>query len=558
MWILAFLLVFGLGNARTAFSQRSPVFNILDYGAKADGKTVNTVAINQALQACAKAGGGTVYVPPGEFLTGTIVLRSNVTLHLEAGAVLKGSPDLADYKVEAEDGSGVDPEFDKFFGRRYGLIWANKAENIAITGHGVIDGNGTHFMDLSKRRIEDDFDGRFTRQGKSYMYGDKEMGDGPVLPKDRPSMLFRCIECKHLLVRDVLIKDSPEWTMHIANSDQIDIIGVTIRNPPLYANNDGIHCTSSRNIHIANCDISAGDDAIVVTGFGPPGIAENVTVANCALQSRSSAIRIGYGRNNIRNGVFQNLVIYGSNRGIGLFTRDGGSIENFLFSNVIIETRLHTGHWWGHGEPIHVSAVPAMENTKPGSIKNVRFSNIAAHSESGIVVYGVKEQPIQNLSLERINLTVLPSSLSAAYGGNFDLRPVWDKALAIFKHDVPGVYCRYANEITIRDLELRWAQPPADYLSHGIECEYFEDLVIDGFRGRQASPAGNAAAIALDRGKKATIRNSEAAEGTGVFLLHSDVTDERLFVNNDLSRAKKAFHPDKGSFQSYGNAFPPE
>ncbi len=540
--LILILLVF-LAPCSDVFSQRL-VFNILDFGAKADGKTINTSSINEAIQACNKAGGGTIYVPSGEFRTGTIVLLSNVTLYLDTGAVLKGSPNVSDYFKEESN--------------QFGLIFARNAENIAITGRGVIDGNGTHFMDLNKKRIEDDFDGQFTRQGKSYMYGDKEMGDGPVLPKDRPGNLIVLSECKNILIRDVTIKDSPLWTIHLADCDDADLLGISILNDLMFANNDGIHCTTSRNIHISDCHIVAGDDGICVTGFGPKkGVSENVTVNNCTIQSRSSGIRVGYGDNSIRNCLFQNLVIDKSNRGIGVFTRDRGSIENVQFSNITIETRLHTGHWWGHGEPIHVSAVPIYENVTSGEIKNLRFSNIMAKSESGIVVSGLKESLIQDLSFEDIHLTFLSSPLSATYGGNFDLRPTFDKAVAIFKHDIPGLFCRYVKGLRIRDVELEWKGPAADYLTHGIQVEDFEDVVIDGYKGRQALSQTNTAAIALSRGKNVTIRNCQALEGTNIFLLHSGLSDERLFVNNDASKAKKVFQPEKTSFTSYGNIAPP-
>ena len=399
-WHFAIFMSFGLYlilGVLTAnlLSQRLPFYNILEYGAKADGKTVNTTAINQAIEACNKAGGGTVFIPVGEFRSGTIVLLSNVTLHLDAGAILKGSDDLKDYVKEKDE--------------QFGLVLARNTENITITGRGILDGNGTYFMDLNKKRIEPDFDGQYTRQGKSYMYGDKEMGDGPVLPKDRPGNMIVVSESRNILIRDVIIKDSPVWTIHIADSEHIFINNIQIDNGISYANNDGIHFTTSRNIYISNCDIRAGDDGIVVRGVGPKkGISENITVNNCTIQSRSSGIRIGNGDNTMRNLVFQNLVIYGSNRGIGLFTRDKGNIENVVFSNIMIETRLHTGHWWGHGEPIHISAVPGFEGVKVGEIKNVRFSEIVARSESGILVWGLPESRIQNLSFDHIRLQILP------------------------------------------------------------------------------------------------------------------------------------------------------
>ena len=138
VWLILSILTANL------FSQRMPFYNILDYGAKADGKTVNTAAINQTIEACNKAGGGTVFVPAGEFRTGTVVLLSNVTLHLDAGAILKGSDDLKDYVKEKNE--------------QYGLVLSRSTENIAITGRGILDGNGTYFMDLNKKRIEPDFD----------------------------------------------------------------------------------------------------------------------------------------------------------------------------------------------------------------------------------------------------------------------------------------------------------------------------------------------------------------------------------------------------------------
>jgi hypothetical protein len=128
--------------------------------------------------------------------------------------------------------------------------------------------------------------------------------------------------------------------------------------------------------------------------------------------------------------------------------------------------------------------------------------------------------------------------------------------MGIFKHDIPAIYCRYVQGLKIQDFDLSWVDPLADYLSHGIECEYFEDVTIDGFKGRQGAKAANGAAIALEHGKTVSIRNSQAVDGTDTFLLVSDVLDQRLFVNNDLSKAKTAFRPEKVSFSSFGNLLP--
>jgi hypothetical protein len=200
--------------------------------------------------------------------------------------------------------------------------------------------------------------------------------------------------------------------------------------------------------------------------------------------------------------------------------------------------------------------VPVYENVTSGIIKNVRFANIVARSESGIVVYGQKETILQDLSFDGIHLTLLPSPLEATYGGNFDLRPTMDKAAAIFKHDIPGIFLRYVKGVRIQDLDLDWQEPLADSWSHGIEAEEFEGLTIDGFKGKQGSKNNSGAAVALSRGRDVSIRNSQAQAGTNTFLLLSEVADQRLLVNNDLSKAGKASQPAKTAFSSYGNIPP--
>jgi len=147
----------------THFANATPVYNILDYGAKGDGTTINTTAINKAIQTCHANGGGTVEIPQGTFVSGTVILLSNVELHLDMGAVLLGSKDTADYMLQPTT------LFTEGY-NRYGLLYANNAENIAITGFGEINGRGTYFMNgLDKPHMGHDFDRRFTRQGADFM-----------------------------------------------------------------------------------------------------------------------------------------------------------------------------------------------------------------------------------------------------------------------------------------------------------------------------------------------------------------------------------------------------
>jgi polygalacturonase len=507
------IFIFSLFIISACSSSKNPVYNILDFGAMPDGETLNTGTIQDAINACHASGGGTVYVPAGEFITGTIALKGHVNLHLSAGARLTGSTDTADYRID---------------GMRHGMIWAYQARNISITGEGTIDGRGTHFHLPDKTHSGTDFDRKYTRQGDRYFPVVPVPEDGPIGYDARPGMMIVLLQCEEVTIKDIKLVDSPEWTIRLGDCDDVLVTGISIHNNLLVPNSDGIHCTTSRNIRISDCDIRAGDDAIIVTGFGThvgvsgdlkteldytqrkmgnkTGYAENIVITNCNLQSRSSGIRIGYGMNDMRNCVFSNLVIYESNRGIGVFARDEGSIENILFSDIVIVTRLHSGHWWGNGEPIHVSAIAQSEGIILGQISNIRFRNIMAKSETGILVYGVEESPITNLIFDQVQLTISSSPLADSYGGNFDLRPSDSLETSIFKADIPGLYAGYVNNLTIKDFNLTWAGSPAEYFTYGIHCTNYRDVLVEGFKGTHAHPKSGLPAIFFEKGTNKVIK----------------------------------------------------
>ncbi len=521
---------------------RSGWYNVLEYGVKGDCVTLNTDAINAVIAECSATGGGTVFFPAGTYLTGTIVVKSYVTLHIGNGAVIMGSGNIDDY------GAG---------GLQRALIVINDAEYTAITGEGIIDANGDAFMDMTKVKLVEpnaaDYDTKYTRQGADYMSEKFGTEDGPVLPKSRPHPTLDINNCSHFLLSGVTIENTPSWAIRCIDSEYADFIGFDIINDPLIPNSDGIHCTSSRIIHISDFHFEGGDDAIIVTGFGnPEKVAEYVTVSNCTLSSRSAGVRVGYGDSPIRNCVFENLVIYGSNRGLGVFVRDAGSVENILFSNITIESGIYKGHWWGNGEPIHVSVAPHYEDTELAKMKNIWFTNIIAESENGIVVHGWEDSIIEDVLFDNVKLRIKNSPKNDSYGGNFDLRPTHVLDRAVFAHDIPGIYCRFIDGIHIRDFTLEWEEPLHRFFSHGIECEDFQNLVIDGFRGRQAHVSNQAPVISLKNGSAATIRNCFAEEQSGTFLTLSNVSDQRLFVNNDVVNAKHAFG-SRHAFRMSGN-----
>jgi polygalacturonase len=333
-------------------SARAATCDVTAFGAKGDGTTVSTEAIQRAIDACRDQGGGRVVVPSGVFVSGTLRLHSRIELHLETGAVLRGSPRLEDYRLD---------------GRRLGLLYAERVEGTSITGHGTIDGNSDVFMDRTAAKRVGPPIVLQTRQRERFREVASGLGDGPYVPLDRPFQTIIFSGCRDVSLEDVTIVKAPFWAVHFADCDSVRVRGVRLFNDLMVPNGDGIDFTSCRNVVVSDCDIRAGDDALVFTGYSGhhelPGFtstsrdSENVVVTNCTLQSRSSAIRVGgWDQNSMRNYAFSNIVIHDSNRGIGVFQRGAGSIENVTFTNVVVRTRLHTGDWWGNGEPIHVSA----------------------------------------------------------------------------------------------------------------------------------------------------------------------------------------------------------
>jgi hypothetical protein len=262
-------------------------------------------------------------------------------------------------------------------------------------------------------------------------------------------------------------------------------------------------------------------------------------VTNCTIVSRSCAIRVGYGIEALRNCIFSNIIIHSSNRGIGVFIRNGQVLENVLFSDIIIETRLHTG-WWGNGEPIHISAINGYtEDQTLGTISNIRFRNITARSENGILIYGADHPgnpfPIRDISFDGVKLEIVPGKLNDRYGGNIDLRPVNDPAFRVFRSDLPGIYAKNVSGLEIRNCEVVWSGEPASFFTNGLLCDQCSGVEVDSFKASAAHDCD--AVVALNGGSGHLIRNTLAKEGTGVFLATRDLARPVRLMNNDLSNA---------------------
>ncbi len=507
-------------------------FDVRDFGAQGDGKALDTDALQGAIDACHRGGGGTVRVPPGTYLTRPIKLRSFVTLHLEAGSTILGSPRLEDYTVEGTDASGES--------ERAGVVTAQGAERVAIVGRGTIDGNAMAFHDPTRQHDSGDFDRSLTRQGAGFMPKGVLFDDGPIAHGERPGNLVRFFDCKDVLVHGVTIQNSPTWTTHYRKCEDVTIEAVRINSDASgrrVPNDDGIDLVECNDVRILGCDIDTGDDCIALFG------SQRVVVTNCTMTTRSVAIRVGYDHTrDIRDCVFSNLVIHDANRGLGVFVRGSGGVENVIFSDVVVRTRLLTGHWWGKAEPVHVSAVLwAPGVTKPGRIRNVTFARLRMEGEHGMILWGSPDSVIEDVTLDDVWVRVRRGPNSDSWGGNVDMRLTRDPNLALFKRDLPALLALHTERLAVRNLAVEWADDVPSYFTHAIEAESFRELVVDGFRGRQAQKAGSA--IRLVHGEDAVVRDSRAAAGTDTFVEATEVTGRTVFTGNDVGAARQPAVP---------------
>lgn len=431
---------------------------ITDYGALGDGSTNDAQAIQKAINACTEAGGGRVVIPAGRtFMAGSFEIKSNVELHLEAGSRLRSTAQREDFALNEEF-------------QRPMWIWATNAQNIALTGLGVIDGNCL----------------AFATETLPHIY--KAVGW-------RPAMTF-FVGCRNIRVTHLTLRDAAFWALHFAGCEDIVVHGVTIKNEMQFPNCDGIDPDHCRNVRISDCHIEAGDDCIVLkttrpfARFGPT---ENVTVTGCTLRSQSAAIKLGTESvGDFRNIVFDACVITGSHRGLAIQLRDEGNVDNVIFSNMIVETQHFQPDWWGAAEPIYITAFPRKDGVKVGRIRNVRFSNVLCRSENGAVIAGTPGSEIENITLDNVRLEI--ARWTDWQGDYIDRRPCAGEGVT--HRPIPAVLCQHARRVTLRHCEVAWADNLPNYLSHALEAQNCPNLKLDDFTG--AAARENVDAISID------------------------------------------------------------
>ena len=414
------------------------IYSITDFGAVGDGKTLNTAAIQNAIDTCTAQGGGRVLIPAGSFLSGTIRLRSNVDLHLESGAELISSLDPADIPDLMADFEDDNPDTGWEGGC---FLLARHEENVTISGFGRIDGRGREVF------YEDDADG-----------GSHE---SPLKVRGfRPRMSF-LEDVRNLTVRDVTFYDAAFWTLHMAGCRNVRIEGLRIENNERGPNNDGIDPDSCQDVVIRGCIITCADDAIVLKTTAPMtkkyGACANILISDCILCSHSSALKIGTETwGDIHHVTMSNCILDRCSRGIGIWSRDGGRIHDILIHHVSGSTRRYRDRvrqdaevvvWWGKGEPVFLSATQRAGVARlPGVIESVFMDELHLTCEGAIMIAGEKESPIRNVRIR--DSSFLWKQQGSLAPDCLDEQP---SKRGVYPCEVPVACIRCGERISIRD-----------------------------------------------------------------------------------------------------------
>ena len=397
--------VFCFGMAITLKAER---VDMLKSGAKADGKTLNTMLINHTVDRLSQAGGGTLFFPAGTYLTGAIRLKSNITLELEAGATLLFSDNFDDYLpfMEVRHEGVMMKSFSP-------LISAMDAENITIKGEGTLDGQGkawwTEFfriyVDLEKNGMRElnKYQPLWERENDvEALYAEtNEDWHGTLKRRFFRPPFIQPVRCRRVRIEGVKIINSPFWTVNPEFCDNVVVTGVTIHNVPS-PNTDGINPESCRNVHISDCHISVGDDCITLKSgrdaqarrLGVP--CENITITNCTMLSGHGGVVIGSEMSgSVRKVTISNCVFDGTDRGIRIkSTRGrGGVVEDIRVSNIIMSNIKR--------ETVVLNLKYSEMPVEPMSERTPLFRDI---SISGLTAVGVKT-PVKIVGLEEAPVT---------------------------------------------------------------------------------------------------------------------------------------------------------
>jgi polygalacturonase len=417
--------------------------NILNFGAIGDGNTNCTKAFAAAIKVCHENGGGTIYVPAGTYKTGAIHFISNMNLYVDAGAVILFSNDLEDYPLVFDQWEGIDRQV-------YSpLIYGKDLENISITGHGLLSGQGEFWWKSSKE-----------------------------LAYPRPRMI--CFNsCKNVLIEGVRIINSPSWTINPIACENVTVNKITIKNPADSPNTDGINPSSCKNVHISNCHVDVGDDCITIKSGTEDSLkkiaCENITVTNCTMVHGHGGVVIGSEMSgSIRNVTISNCVFEGTDRGIRIKSRRGrgGVVEdirvnNIVMKNVICPFIMNLYYFCGpRGKDKYVwdkNPYPVTEETP--IFRRIHFSNITArevHAAAGFL-YGLAEMPVEDITFDNVFVAMAKDAVPGKPAMMDGIEPMKQK----------GFFCCNVKNISFNGVSVSGHEGPAFTVEKGEQVEFF-------------------------------------------------------------------------------------
>ncbi len=500
------------------------------FGATGDGKTKDTNALQQAIDDCARAGGGTVMVSPGTYLIGTIILKSNVTLNLDEKATLLGSTDLQDYVMPDDALAALhakDPRQDPKH-----LIFAFRAQNIGITGRGTIDGSGSHFLIPSGKPEPKQED--LWKHVAAWSWK-RSIGISPMV---------ELALCTNVRVEDVLLQNAVGWTLRPIACNSVLIRGVRIRNPIYYPNTDGIDPTSSQDVVISDCDVITGDDAICVKNLSPYGgdksVCRNVTVKNCRLSTGTNGFKVGIeGFGKFENINCSDTTIYNldtpynqrATSGICIDMPDGGSIDGLSISRITIKN-VRT--------PIFVrlqNRIGKPTAKMSGSLRNVTISDVTAtgailtSSITGIPGYPVQDITLQNVSIE----TEEPGEADWAKIDVPEKENAYPEAHMFGRLPPYGLYCRHVKNLQLKNFRVdSKTRDPRPMLT----CDDADGFRMVGVTG--TSPGKGEPLFDMRNVRNVSIQGCSAPADTPVFARFSGANCRDINLSgNDLHLAQK-------------------
>ena len=423
---------------------RKDTFLITRYGAKPDGVTLNTRAINDAIDACSKKGGGVVVVPAGLWLTGPVVLKSNVNLHLQKSSLLQFTADLSQYPLVAGNWEGL-PQM-----RNQSPLSATQAQNIAVTGFGIVDGNGDAWRMVKRDKLTETqwkkliASGGVLSEDKKTWYptegsklGSTMKNPGEIKPekdaafyasvKDflRPNLLV-FTSCKNILLEGVTFQNSPAWNLHPLMCENLIVRNVYAKNPWYAQNGDGIDIESCKNVLVENSTFDVGDDGICIkSGRDEAGRkrgmpTENLLVRNCTVYHAHGGFVIGSEMSGgARNIWVENCTFIGTDIGLRFKTTRGrgGIVENIYIKDIamkdIVGDAILFDMYYAAQDPVplagekreppKVETLPVTEATP--QFRNFYMRNVVCNgAEKAIFVRGIPEMNVQNIVMEDLVL----------------------------------------------------------------------------------------------------------------------------------------------------------